>query len=88
VRDSEAMHRAAKEMDEAREQVRQRIGELDLAAELAERDEESNQSVSPAWRENARPTRRCVRFAMMLTGSAMRKAADGFVRQGCSARDP
>jgi hypothetical protein len=39
VRDPEAMDRAAKEMDEAREEVRQRLGEVDLAAELTERDE-------------------------------------------------
>jgi len=39
VRDPDAMDRAAKEMDEAREEVRQRIGEVDLAAELTERDE-------------------------------------------------
>jgi len=39
VRDPDAMDRAAKEMDEAREEVRQRLGELDLAAELTERDE-------------------------------------------------
>jgi hypothetical protein len=39
VRDPDAMDRAAKEMDEAREEVHQRVGELDLAAELTERDE-------------------------------------------------
>jgi hypothetical protein len=39
VRDPDAMDRAAQEMDEAREEVRQRLGELDLAAELTERDE-------------------------------------------------
>jgi hypothetical protein len=39
VRDPDAMDRAAKEMDEAREEIRQRYGELDLAAELTERDE-------------------------------------------------
>jgi len=39
VRDPDAVDRAAKEMDEAREEVRQRLGELDLAAELTERDE-------------------------------------------------
>ncbi len=39
VRDPDAMDRAAKEMDEAREEVRQRLGEVDLAAELTERDE-------------------------------------------------
>jgi hypothetical protein len=39
VRDPDAMDRAAKEMDEAREEVRQRLGELELAAELTERDE-------------------------------------------------
>ncbi len=39
IRDPAAMDRAAKEMDEAREEVRQRLGELDLAAELTERDE-------------------------------------------------
>jgi hypothetical protein len=38
VRDPGAMDRAAKEMDEAREEVRQRLGEVDLAAELTERD--------------------------------------------------
>jgi hypothetical protein len=39
VRDPDAMDRAAREMDDAREEVRQRLGELDLAAELTERDE-------------------------------------------------
>ena len=39
VRDPEAMDRAAKEMDEAREEIRSRLGEVNLAAELAERDE-------------------------------------------------
>jgi hypothetical protein len=39
IRDPAAMDRAAKEMDEAREEIRQRLGELDLAAELTERDE-------------------------------------------------
>jgi len=39
VRDPDAMDRAAKEMDEAREEVRQRLGEVDVAAELTERDE-------------------------------------------------
>jgi hypothetical protein len=39
VRDPDAMDRAAKEMDEAREEVRQRLGVVDLAAELTERDE-------------------------------------------------
>ena len=39
VRDPDAMDRAAKEMDEAHEEVRQRLGELELAAELTERDE-------------------------------------------------
>ncbi len=39
VRNPDAMDRAAKEMDEAREEVRQRLGEVDLAAELTERDE-------------------------------------------------
>lgn len=39
VRDPEAMDRAAKEMDEGREEIRRRLGELDIAAELTERDE-------------------------------------------------
>jgi hypothetical protein len=39
VRDPDAMDRAAKEMDEAREEIRQRLGELDMAAELTERDD-------------------------------------------------
>jgi hypothetical protein len=39
VRDPDAMDRAAKEMDEASEEVRQRLGALDIAAELTERDE-------------------------------------------------
>jgi len=39
LRDPDAMDRAAKEMDEAREEIRQRLGEVDLAAELTERDE-------------------------------------------------
>ena len=39
IRDPERMDQAAKEMDEAREEVFQRLGELDLAAELTDRDE-------------------------------------------------
>jgi hypothetical protein len=39
VRDPVAMDRAAKETDEAREEIRERLGELDLASELTERDE-------------------------------------------------
>jgi hypothetical protein len=39
IRDPSAMKRAAKEMDEAREEIRQRLGEVDLAGELTERDE-------------------------------------------------
>lgn len=39
IRDPEAMDRAAKEMDEAREEIRQRLGVLNVAAELTERDE-------------------------------------------------
>jgi hypothetical protein len=39
VRDPDAIDRAAKEMDEAREEVWQRFGELDLGVELTERDE-------------------------------------------------
>jgi hypothetical protein len=39
ARNSAAMDRAAHEMDRAREEIRQRLGELDLAAELTERDE-------------------------------------------------
>jgi hypothetical protein len=38
VRDPEAMDRAAKEMDEGREEVRQRLGELDIAVELTDPD--------------------------------------------------
>jgi hypothetical protein len=39
VRDPDATDQAAREMDEAREEVRQRVGELNLSAELTERDE-------------------------------------------------
>jgi hypothetical protein len=39
VRDPDAIDRAAKEVDEAREEVWQRFGELDLGVELTERDE-------------------------------------------------
>jgi hypothetical protein len=39
VRDPQAMDNAAEEMDDAREEIRQRLGELDMAAELSERDE-------------------------------------------------
>lgn len=39
VRDARAMERAAKEMDEARDQLREQLGELNVAAELTERDE-------------------------------------------------
>jgi hypothetical protein len=34
VRDPDAMDRAAKEMDEGREEIRQRLGEVDLAVAL------------------------------------------------------
>jgi hypothetical protein len=34
VRDPDAMDRAAQEMDEGREEIRQRLGELDIAVEL------------------------------------------------------
>jgi hypothetical protein len=34
VRDPEKMDHAAREMDEGREEIRQRLGELDLAVEL------------------------------------------------------
>ena len=39
IRDPAAMDRAAREMDEGREEIRRRLGELDMAAELTERDE-------------------------------------------------
>ena len=39
IRDPERMDQAAKEMDEAREEIRQRLGEMNLAAELTERDD-------------------------------------------------
>jgi hypothetical protein len=39
VRDPGAMDRAAREMDEAREEIRERLVILDLAVELTERDE-------------------------------------------------
>ena len=39
IRDPEAMDRAEKEMDEGREEIRRRLGVLDVAAELTERDE-------------------------------------------------
>jgi len=34
IRDPDAMDRAAQEMDEGREEIRRRLGELDLAVEL------------------------------------------------------
>lgn len=34
VRDPEAMDRAAQEMDEGREEIRSRLGELDIAVDL------------------------------------------------------
>ena len=39
VRDPVKMEQAARELDEGREEVRARIGETDIAAELTERDE-------------------------------------------------
>lgn len=39
VRDPDAMDRAAKDLDESREEIRQRLGILNVAAELTERDE-------------------------------------------------
>ena len=39
VRDPAAMDRAAQEMDEAREEIRRRLGTVDLSSELTERDE-------------------------------------------------
>ena len=40
VRDPDAMDRAAREMDEGREEIRQRLGELNLAVELTDPDED------------------------------------------------
>ena len=42
VRDSEAMHRAAERMDRMREEMRRRVGDVDLAVPLIReiRDEE------------------------------------------------
>jgi hypothetical protein len=40
VRDPDAMDRAAREMDEGREEIRQRLGELNIAVELTDPDED------------------------------------------------
>ena len=40
VRDPDAMDRAAREMDEGREEIRQRLGVLDLAVELTDPDDD------------------------------------------------
>ena len=40
VRDPQAMDRAAKELDEGREEIRQRLGELNLAVELTDPDDD------------------------------------------------
>jgi len=39
VRDPAKMEEAAREMDEGREEIRRRLGELDLAASLTDPDE-------------------------------------------------
>jgi hypothetical protein len=39
VRDPEKMERAARELEEGREEVRRRIGETNIAVELTDRDE-------------------------------------------------
>jgi hypothetical protein len=39
IRDPAEMDRAAQEMDEGREEIRRRLGELDLAVELTDPDE-------------------------------------------------
>ena len=39
VRDPVKMDEAAREMDEGREEIRRRFGELDIAVELADSDE-------------------------------------------------
>jgi hypothetical protein len=39
VRDPDAMDGAANEMDQARDEIRQRLGEVYLAAKLTQRDE-------------------------------------------------
>jgi hypothetical protein len=58
IRDPDAMDRAAVETDEAREEIRQRFGELDLAAELTERDErEWCSTVTPAKSSGLRAAR-------------------------------
>jgi hypothetical protein len=40
VRDPEAMDRAAREMDEGREEIRKRLGELSIAVDLTDPDED------------------------------------------------
>ena len=40
VRDPDAMDRAAREMDEGREEIRKRLGELNIAVELTDPDED------------------------------------------------
>jgi hypothetical protein len=40
VRDPDEMDRAAREMDEGREEIRQRLGELNIAVELTDPDED------------------------------------------------
>lgn len=40
IRDPELMDKAAKEMDEGREEIRQRLGELDLSTELTDPDDD------------------------------------------------
>ena len=40
VRDPRKMEQAARELDEGREEIRARLGELDIAAELTDPDDE------------------------------------------------
>jgi hypothetical protein len=40
VRDPDEMDRAAREMDEGREEIRQRLGELNISVELTDPDED------------------------------------------------
>lgn len=43
VRDPRKMDEAAREMDEGREEIRRRIGETDIAAELTDPDDDEDE---------------------------------------------
>jgi hypothetical protein len=43
VRDLDAMDRAAREIDEGREEIRWRLGELNIAVELTDPDEDEDE---------------------------------------------